>query len=370
MAERVNMKKGIIPLFSFFIILFLPLSAVMFRGGVLNGYLSFPPLTGYVEHMPFSWAAFAIITVFIMVTVLPLIFHVIRNGIPEDKKQQEAKLPWWGYAGICAGIISWIIAWTRLPLFHDLQRWTYFPLWISYIIVINAICFRRSGYSLLTHHTVYLLYLFPVSAGFWWVFEYLNRFSANWYYSGVGRLSPLRYFLEASLAFSTVLPAVISTGELIKTFPRLFSGMESYIKVNLRYPRSAAIIMLILSGAGLFLITIYPEFLFPLLWISPVVLILSLQSFSGEENFLSPLASGDWRGVAVYALAALMCGFFWEMWNYYSEARWIYSIPYVHRFKIFEMPVLGYAGYLPFGIECAVAAGLFAEKGGEPWRFR
>jgi hypothetical protein len=23
---------------------------------------------------------------------------------------------------------------------------------------------------------------------------------------------------------------------------------------------------------------------------------------------------------------------------------------------VFEMPVLGYAGYLPFGVECAVAA--------------
>jgi hypothetical protein len=30
----------------------------------------------------------------------------------------------------------------------------------------------------------------------------------------------------------------------------------------------------------------------------------------------------------------------------------------VHRFEIFEMPVLGYAGYLPFGLECAVVADL------------
>jgi hypothetical protein len=42
------------------------------------------------------------------------------------------------------------------------------------------------------------------------------------------------------------------------------------------------------------------------------------------------------------------------MWNFYSLAKWKYSIPFVHRFEIFEMPVLGYFGYLPFGLECAV----------------
>jgi hypothetical protein len=30
----------------------------------------------------------------------------------------------------------------------------------------------------------------------------------------------------------------------------------------------------------------------------------------------------------------------------------------VDRFRIFEMPLLGYAGYLPFGIECAAIAAL------------
>jgi hypothetical protein len=46
------------------------------------------------------------------------------------------------------------------------------------------------------------------------------------------------------------------------------------------------------------------------------------------------------------------------MWNTGSLARWEYSIPYVDRFRLFEMPALGYAGYLPFGIECAAIAAL------------
>ena len=55
-------------------------------------------------------------------------------------------------------------------------------------------------------------------------------------------------------------------------------------------------------------------------------------------------------------LAGLACGFFWEMWNMWSLAKWVYSVPFVDRFHLFEMPALGYAGYLPFGIECAAAA--------------
>ena len=60
-------------------------------------------------------------------------------------------------------------------------------------------------------------------------------------------------------------------------------------------------------------------------------------------------------------LAALLCGIFLETWNYHSLAKWVYTVPFVHRFKIFEMPMLGYAGYLPLGLEC-VTVGLLLEN--------
>jgi hypothetical protein len=60
------------------------------------------------------------------------------------------------------------------------------------------------------------------------------------------------------------------------------------------------------------------------------------------------------------AVAALVCGWWWEMWNSKSLAHWEYAIPSVHRFQLFAMPLLGYAGYLPFGLEClAVTQWLF-----------
>jgi hypothetical protein len=65
------------------------------------------------------------------------------------------------------------------------------------------------------------------------------------------------------------------------------------------------------------------------------------------------------------ALAALFCGFFWELWNVNSLAHWEYSVPFVQRFHIFEMPILGYAGYLPFGLECMVVSLMFGKVMGE-----
>jgi hypothetical protein len=50
-------------------------------------------------------------------------------------------------------------------------------------------------------------------------------------------------------------------------------------------------------------------------------------------------------------LAALTCGFFWEMWNFFSLPKWYYTVPYVGFARVFEMPILGYTGYLPFALE-------------------
>jgi hypothetical protein len=62
--------------------------------------------------------------------------------------------------------------------------------------------------------------------------------------------------------------------------------------------------------------------------------------------------------VLQWACAALCCGFFWEMWNAGSYMKWSYRVPLVDAFHIFEMPLLGYAGYLPFGVICGIVVRL------------
>ena len=48
--------------------------------------------------------------------------------------------------------------------------------------------------------------------------------------------------------------------------------------------------------------------------------------------------------------------------HYLLLAKWIYAVPYVHRFQVWEMPLLGFGGYLPFGMECAAVAAWISPK--------
>jgi hypothetical protein len=43
-------------------------------------------------------------------------------------------------------------------------------------------------------------------------------------------------------------------------------------------------------------------------------------------------------------------------------AKWVYSVPWVHRFQIWEMPLIGFGGYLPFGVECAAVTAWIEPK--------
>lgn len=359
------------------LLLGLPLAGAMLAGHDAATYLEFPPRTHYVDHAPFSWPAFIGLALFILAVVAPFLIRVVKHRTTYQEPRAVRPFPWWGWAAVSLGLISWILAWTRFDWFAPLQRYTFTPPWIAYIVVVNALTFRRTGRSLLTHRTRWFLKLFPLSAAFWWFFEYLNRFVQNWYYTACDDFSGWQYFIAATLPFSTVLPAVLSTEEYISTNPRMTAGLENFLPVRFKHPRHAAFITLILSSAGLFFISWFPDRLFPLLWVAPLLLLISFRTleFSSipscfrramrvqpqelSEPLFTSLQSGDWRRVYRFCLAALICGFFWEMWNMYSLSQWIYTVPYVSRFHLFEMPILGFSGYLPFGLECAVIAEWF-----------
>jgi hypothetical protein len=252
-------------------------------------------------------------------------------------------------------LAGWFFAWSRFQWLNPLQHHTFLPLWLGYIFTVNGLCFKRTGRSLLTDQPGRFLLLFPASAAFWWFFEYLNRFVQNWYYLEVAHFTPLAYILFATLSFSTVLPAVLSTSRLLLTFPILHDGLQNLPPLRTNHSKLWGGTSLFVAAVGLTLIGVLPDLLFPLLWVSPFLIIVSFQSLSGKKTIFSPLAYGDWRRLIAPALAALVCGFFWELWNVGSLARWEYAIPFVHCCKIFEMPLLGYMGYLPFGLECMVA---------------
>jgi hypothetical protein len=382
----------------------LPLAGVLVAQAPLSRYFEFPPLTLYVEHAPFSWIAFIAYSLFILVVAGPFVLHALRrmchpanyrapisspfdsgrlrSGRPLDhipsfgplsrardydhklRPELRGRFPWWGWCGVVLGLASWILAWSRFPWFSEYQAHTFTPLWIAYILTVNGFTYRRTGTCMLLRRPLPFLLLFPASAGFWWFFEYLNRFVQNWSYTGAD-FGPAEYFLFATLSFSTVLPAITGTREWLLSHSWWSGAYEPFFPIRISSPRFFVAVVLTASGAGLLLLGIYPNQLFALLWISPLLILVSLQVLLKETHIFSPLGNGDWRFVLASALAALLCGVFWEMWNFFSLAKWVYHVPFVQRFQVFEMPVLGYAGYLPFGLECIVVAEMVLGSGGK-----
>ena len=362
-------RTGIICL-SLVLVFGLPLLGVLWAGEPLSRYLEFPPRTSYVQHEPFSWPVFIAIALLIVIVLGPVSFRIAVSNHQLSAASHRSSafvgtlhasrftLPWWGWLAIGWTCLWWVVAWTRVPWLGVVQEHTFTPLWLGYIMIVNACTFARTGRCMMLHRTRYFLSLFPLSAVFWWVFEYLNRFVQNWYYVGVADLSSVEYFFRATTPFSTVLPAVIGTAELLTSYRVISSGRNRFKTIQPLQKKWSGWVLVGLSCCGLFGIGLSPNYLFPLVWVGPLLLVVSLQALAGTSTALSFLAQGDWRGIGVPALAALICGIFWELWNWKSLAHWEYALPFVHRFQLFEMPLLGYAGYLPFGLECVVVADL------------
>lgn len=341
-----------------------PLAGVWLAGQPLDAYLELPPRPAPGGAAGFTWTAFWLLAALIAAAVAPLVWRFLSTTVPAPGPAPgRLAFPIWGWAALLWLVACWTLAWTRFPWFESFQQHTFTPLWLGYIGVVNALTKRRTGSCLLTREPIRFAALFPLSAIFWWFFEYLNRFVANWRYTGIGDFDALEYTFFATLAFSTVLPAVTSTAEWLGTFPRLDAAFARWHPLHILRPKAAAALVLALTTLSLAALGVLPEYVFALVWISPVSVIICLQALGGRPTVLAPLEDGDWRDIARFSAAALVCGFFWEMWNSGSLARWEYSIPHVDGLRIFEMPLLGYAGYLPFGIECAAIAALLLGNG-------
>jgi hypothetical protein len=94
-----------------------------------------------------------------------------------------------------------------------------------------------------------------------------------------------------------------------------------------------------------------PSYGMAFMWVSLFFVISPINLWLGRPSILSFTAGRDWRIVMLMFAATLVCGFFWELWNIYSWPKWIYTFPFLNGMKIFEMPLAGYLGYLPFGLE-------------------
>jgi len=344
------------------IMVLLPLLGAGIAGLPFSLIFEFPPRTLYVRHAPFSPAVFSLYAAFVILSCGPFVWRWMAAPRVPSLSGRQLAFPAWGWAGLAICAAGWLTAWKIWQSQGSLAEYAFFALWCGYIILMNALCVSRNGSSPLVRAPRSYLLLFPVSAAFWWFFEYLNRFVQNWSYQNVAHYSAQHYFWLATLSFSTVLPAVFVTREFLTGFDGLGKAFEKFQVPPLFGREEAACLIVLGICAVLLLLPAYPDVFFPALWVCPPLLLHGVQMIRQERSYLSPFFSGNPRPAVEWALTGLFCGFFWEMWNSLSAAKWIYHVPYVDSFRLFEMPLLGYAGYLPFGVFCGGILGLYSER--------
>jgi len=144
------------------------------------------------------------------------------------------------------------------------------------------------------------------------------------------------------------MPAVFETAELVGTF-KWIKNISISKKI---IPDNKTLRIFLVTGIMILsLIIIFPKIFYPFVWISVFLLIEPLNVKLGNRSILKYTSAGEWSPLFAFALGGLICGFFWELWNYFSYPKWIYNLPMVNVLHLFEMPLPGYIGYLPFPLE-------------------
>jgi hypothetical protein len=240
---------------------------------------------------------------------------------------------------------AWIVSWGHL---EPLSTYAFFPLWLGYILFVDGVVFARRGTSLLAEGLAGFVRIFLASALVWWGFELLNTVVHNWRYAGTQGFSAPGYFLFASVAFSTVIPAVLETATLLASF---LPG-DRFCEPVAAAPQRGRLAVV----AGIGVLTFATPFLWPreayaMLWVSALLIVEPLNWLLNRPSLFRLLAAGRIRLILVLGITGWICGPLWELWNYHAYPKWYYALPGITGPKFFEMPLPGMLGYPPFMLE-------------------
>lgn len=228
-------------------------------------------------------------------------------------------------------------------------QWLYFFAWYPLILFLDGLLHRLQGDSWLWERPRDLLKMGFWSVTIWLVFEAFNLVIKNWGYTGLIPNLWVRWPGHA-LAFATVLPGVLLGAQVLSALG--VGGGRRGPPVQL--PFAWEPVALIVGVFCLVLPLVWPRYCFPLVWGAGFFLLDPFVKLLGGRSLIQAWLTGERREHLCLLCAGLLCGLWWEAWNYGAAAKWVYTLPVLGFGKIFEMPVLGYLGFPPFALECAV----------------
>jgi len=363
MAKRIFILCGIIA-----ILLFPFLGEYMETGGnIPDGFFYYPSLTAQ-EKAGFNIWVFLGVVLFVflvaLVYIYPKLFGFKSNNVPNEKNDKKP-FPITFYCGILLSAFFTLLLFGKFSQPTFLVQFGFIPAFIGYFFILDGIlCRRTRGISMLSKQRGILLPMAISSAIGWGFFAYLNFFvNSNWCYPFGNEMSQLSFYIYAFIGGMTLSPLVFVTYYIFQTIPLFKNRYRKGLQIVLTRPMQIGV--LIANICAMFAVSYFPNELFVMLWIGPTLIFATILDMLGIWTpFQSIAKRGDWNSLAIFALACFLQGFLWEGTNFLSASHtplhsyvpgfWIYSIPYVDIAHVFEMPILGFFGYMPYGIFCLV----------------
>ena len=272
----------------------------------------------------------------------------IRRARPRNPIQLLAALPLYGKLGLAALLVAELLLAANVGF---IERFFTPVAWTAYILFADGAVRALTGRSLMTGRTGEFLLLLPWSVLTWLLFELYNLHLENWEYMGEP-LTNLVQRIGYLWAFATITPAVLETADLVK------AGLRRHLSVRPVRVSDRALNLSIAVGLAMVIVPVLvptgvARYLFGSVWLGFIFLLEPLNYKLGGRSLIGDLARGRADRLVSLPLAGVITGLLWEFWNYWATARWEYTLPSVLEIgpNYFEMPILGFIGFIPFMVE-------------------
>jgi hypothetical protein len=342
---------------------------ICFDGHFAANYFQYPPLIAPAKA-PFNLIIFILVAIMfaamILVYLVPSLFGFKKVSVPQLSKPKNVKLPIWFWVGLVMWGSTLFILWGKFTEPKWIIIWADLPLFWGFALLMDGWVYKRTGgISIISRSAQEMVALGVASVSGWLIFEYLNFFvDDNWIYPAGNLIPDNEFTIYAVIGSAGLMPLAFEWYTLFLTFDGMKNRFASGPKLTM--PSWLGTALLVFSFIMLFFIAFYPDTLFTLLWVIPLLILSVVLEKLKIWTPFNLIKKGDWSSVMLFALAYLVQGFLLEFWNYFSAthengqiitqtpAYWAYSVPYINVYHVFEMPLLGLMGYLPFGVYCII----------------
>lgn len=236
------------------------------------------------------------------------------------------------------------VAWWRIT------TWTTPVCWWAYILIVDAWIYRRKGTSLLTDQRESLVIQCILSIVFWCLFEAYNRVMPGWRYVHLEQNLSVR-LLGYAIAFATIIPALFLTGKFLQSYE--FFGRAWMPQI--RWSRGALVASVVVGAVFVLVPPLMPPetrgYLWAFVWIGWFFLLEPFNYWRGLPSLYRDWQYGDLSRTLQLFGAGAVCGLLWEFWNMWAYTKWVYIFPFGQNARYFQMPLVGFLGFLPFALE-------------------